>query len=367
LCWLSSSKRSEERIETTKAVFLGIIGFDSARNIAYSTNTDTFMQTIPEQTPTPTFHVDKIPIYGDALLAPMMGFSDLPYRSLCRELGSSISYTEFARAEGLIHNMRRVSEKLIYREDERPIAFQIYTHDIDYMVNAALKIQELKPDFIDINMGCPTKAIANSGAGVGLMRTPIKVAHLFKRLVKELDIPITAKIRMGWDDCQNYKLISRIVEEAGASLIAIHGRTREGGRERDANWDVIGEVKQTVNIPVIGNGDVKIVADIEKMKKHTGCDGVMIGRAAIGNPWIFSGKDRHEVTFEEVQEMMVKHLDRNLEFYGEKLGINLFRKHVVQYIAPMKTTRRYRRDLLTRETKEEFLILLGQIYENLVK
>ncbi|MBT3712257.1 MAG: tRNA dihydrouridine synthase DusB, partial [Anaerolineae bacterium] len=137
--------------------------------------------------------------------------------------------------------------------------------------------------------------------------------------------------------------------------------------ERDANWDVIGEVKQTVNIPVIGNGDVKIVADIEKMKKHTGCDGVMIGRAAIGNPWIFSGKDRHEVTFEEVQEMMVKHLDRNLEFYGEKLGINLFRKHVVQYIAPMKTTRRYRRDLLTRETKEEFLILLGQIYENLVK
>ncbi|MBT3313410.1 MAG: tRNA-dihydrouridine synthase family protein [Anaerolineae bacterium] len=318
-------------------------------------------------TQTPTFYVDKIPIYGDAILAPMMGFSDLPYRSLCRELGSSISYTEFARAEGLIHNMRRVSEKLEYVEEERPIAFQIYSHDIDYMVEAALKIQPLRPDFIDINMGCPTKAIANSGAGVGLMRKPIKVARLFKRLKKELDVPITAKIRMGWDDCQNYKLISRIVEENGASLIAIHGRTREGGRESKVNWDVIAEVKETVNIPVIGNGDVKTVADIAKMKEYTKCDGVMIGRAAIGNPWIFSGKDRDEVTFEEVQKMMSKHLDRNLKFYGEELGINLFRKHVVQYIAPIPTTRRYRRELLTRERKEEFLLLLEQIYENLVK
>lgn len=315
----------------------------------------------------PTFYVDKIPVYGTAILAPMMGFSDLPYRSLCREMGSAISYTEFARAEGLIHNMRRVSEKLIYHEDERPIAFQIYTHDVDYMVKAALEIQELRPDFIDINMGCPTKAIANSGAGAGMMRTPLKVARLFKRLSKELTVPVTAKIRMGWDDCINYKLIARIVEENGGSLIAIHGRTREGGRERPANWDVIGEVKQLVKIPVIGNGDVKRVADIAKMKAQTGCDGVMIGRAAIGNPWIFAGKDREEVSFEEVQAVMSEHLDRNMAFYGEALGINLFRKHVVQYLAPLRTTRRYRRELLTRENKEEFLALLGQIHENLVK
>ncbi len=319
------------------------------------------------QTPSPTFYVDKIPVYGDAILAPMMGFSDLPYRSLCREMGSAISYTEFARAEGLIYNMRRVSEKLIYREDERPVAFQIYTHDIDYMVNAALRIQDLRPDFIDINMGCPTKAIANSGAGVGMMRTPLKVARLFKRLSRELEIPVTAKIRMGWDDCVNYKLIARIVEENGGALIAIHGRTREGGRERAANWDVIGEVKQLVKIPVIGNGDVKCVADIEKMKTHTNCDGVMIGRAAIGNPWIFSGKDRDEVNFEEVQKVMSEHLDRNLLFYGEELGINLFRKHVVQYLAPLHTTRRYRRELLTRENREEFLELLAQVNENLVR
>ncbi len=308
----------------------------------------------------PTFYIDHIPVYGDAILAPMMGFSDLPYRSLCREMGSAISYTEFARAEGLIHNMRRVSEKLIYKEEERPIAFQIYTHDIDYMINAALKIQELHPDFIDINMGCPTKAIANSGAGVGMMRTPIKVARLFKRLSKALDVPVTAKIRMGWDDCINYPLIAKIIEENGGSLIAIHGRTREGGRERDADWDAIGEVKRLVKIPVIGNGDVKTVSDIEKMKKHTACDGVMIGRAAIGNPWIFSGKDRELITFETLFQVMSKHLERNILFYGEKLGIHLFRKHVVQYLAPLKTTRRYRRALLTKENKADFLTLLAQ-------
>ena len=320
---------------------------------------------MPATTP-PTFYVDKTPIYGDAMLAPMMGFSDLPYRSLCREMGSAISYTEFARAEGLIHNMRRVSEKLEYIEEERPVAFQIYTHDIDYMVNAALKIQPLQPDFIDINMGCPTKAIANSGAGVGMMRTPLKVARLFKKLTRVSDIPITAKIRMGWDDCINYPLISRIVEENGGVLLAIHGRTREGGRVRDANWDAIAEVKQLLTIPVIGNGDIKTVADIAKMKNYTKCDAVMIGRAAIGNPWIFAGIDRENVSFQQLREMMKKHLNANIKFYGKELGINLFRKHVVQYIAPYPTTRRYRRELLTRENKEEFLDLLDKIHENLV-
>ena len=312
-------------------------------------------------TPSPTFHIRDIPVYGDALLAPMMGFSDWPFRSLCRELGSAISYTEFARAEGLIHNMKRVAEKLAYTEDERPIIFQIYSNDVDYMVEAALKIQELRPDVIDINMGCPTKSIANGGAGVGMMRTPLKVARLFKRLTRELEVPVTAKIRMGWDDCQNYKLISRIVEENGGSLIAIHGRTREGGRKSKANWDVIAEIKQLVNIPVLGNGDVETVADIAKMKSHTGCDAVMIGRAAFGNPWIFAGIDRDEVTLDQVRKMITNHLERNLQFYGEELGINLFRKHVVHYISPYRTTRRFRRDLLTRESTVEFLALLEKI------
>lgn len=312
-------------------------------------------------TQSPNFYVDTIPIYGDVILAPMMGFSDLPYRSICREFGSAISYTEFARAEGLIHNMRRVSEKLEYVEAERPIAFQIYSHDVDAMIEAALKIQELQPDFIDINMGCPTKAIANSGAGVGMMRTPLKVARLFKKLSQVLEAPYTAKIRMGWDDCQNYMLISRIVEENGGSLIAIHGRTREGGRERRVNWDVIGEVKDALNIPVIGNGDVISVADIAKMKAHTGCDAVMIGRAAMGNPWIFSGIEQAEVTFEMTLKVMKMHLERQQQFYGKQVGISLFRKHAVHYLAPYKTTRRFRRELLTRNDEEEFWEVLGRL------
>ncbi|OQY28307.1 MAG: hypothetical protein B6243_12220 [Anaerolineaceae bacterium 4572_5.2] len=311
----------------------------------------------------PTFHVHNIPVYGEAILAPMMGFSDWPYRSLCRELGSAISYTEFARAEGIIHNIRRVGEKLDYTEDERPVAFQIYSNDVDYMLEAALKIQELRPDFIDINMGCPTKAIANNGAGVGMMRTPLKVARLFKKLTRALDVPVTAKIRMGWNDCKNYKLIARIIEENGGSLIAIHGRTREEARDGKADWDAIGEVARLVNIPVIGNGDVERVADIARMKEHTGCDAVMIGRAAIGNPWIFSGIDREDVTLDQAREMMVEHLARNQKYYGAELGINLFRKHVVQYISPYRTTRRFRRDLLTRESAEEFLALLEKISE----
>ena len=316
--------------------------------------------------PTPTFHIDTIPVYGDAILAPMMGFSDWPFRSICRELGSAVSYTEFARAEGLIHNLRRVSEKLKFSEDERPVIFQIYSNDVDYMVEAALMIQKLRPDVIDINIGCPTKAIANGGAGVGMMRTPLKVARLFKKLTRVLDVPVTAKIRMGWDDCQNYKLIARIVEENGGSLIAIHGRTKEGARDGNANWDVIAEIKQLVNIPVIGNGNVKTVADIARMKEHTKFDGVMIGRAAIGNPWIFSGINREDVTLDQVREIIAKHLERNQKFYREELALALFRKHVVHYISPYRTTRRFRRELLTRESTDEFLALLDQIHENQV-
>lgn len=309
----------------------------------------------------PTFYVKTIPIYGDAILAPMMGFSDEPFRSLCRELGSAISYTEFARAEGLIHNMHRVSEKFRYRQTERPIAFQIYSHTVDAMVEAALKIQELQPDFIDINMGCPTKAIAHSGAGVGMMRTPLKVARLFKKLSQVLEVPYTAKIRTGWDDCRNYMLISKIVEENGGSLLAIHGRTKEGGREREVDWDAIAAVKQAVKIPVIGNGSVETVEDIAKMRAYTGCDGVMIGRAAMGNPWIFSGRNRDEVPLDAVREMMIEHLARNQSFYGEALGLNLFRKHVVHYISAYRTTRRFRRELLTRENTQEFLDLLDEL------
>jgi len=227
---------------------------------------------------------------------------------------------------------------------------------------AALHAQELGADIVDINMGCPAKTVANRGAGVGLMRTPLKVARMFRRISASIDIPLTGKIRLGWDeDCSNYALIARIVEENGGQLIALHARTKEQGYGGQANWDAIAEVRQLVNIPVIGNGDIKTVADIQRMKNYTGCDAVMIGRAAIGNPWIFSGLDREQVSPEQVRQMMLQHLERNLTFYGPEIGLVLFRKHAVRYLAPYRLSREFRKELLTAQQPDEFLSLLDKI------
>ncbi len=313
---------------------------------------------------TPTFHVGPIPIHGDAILSPMDGFSDWPFRSLCRELGSAMSYTEFVKAEEILKPPKLIADKLRYEEDERPVVIQIYGENPDVMLAAALRAQELEADIVDINMGCPSKTIANRGAGVGLMRTPLKVARIFKRLSASLEIPLTGKIRLGWDDdCRNYPLIARIVEENGGALIALHGRTKEQGYGGKANWEAIADVKDAVNIPVIGNGDVKTVADIEHMKEYTACDAVMIGRAAIGNPWIFHRLDREEVSFEQVREMMLKHLERNLVFYGEEIGLVLFRKHAVRYLTPYRLPKAFRKKLLTSVHPEEFLQLLDKIHQ----
>ena len=245
-----------------------------------------------------------IPVYGDAILAPMDGFSDWPYRSLCAGLGSAMSYTEFVKAENIIRAYEHMAPRLTYDEVERPVVFQIYGEEPDQLLEAALRIQDMSPDIIDINMGCPAKSVANRGAGVGLMRTPLKIARIFRKLSAALDVPVTGKIRLGWDNCRSYKLIARIIEENGGALIAVHGRTKEQGYGGQADWDAIAEVKSAVKIPVIGNGDVRTVADIERMKAHTGCDAVMIGRAAIGNPWIFSRLEREQVPLELVHQMM---------------------------------------------------------------
>ena len=295
----------------------------------------------------------------------MDGFSDWPFRSLCRELGSAMSYTEFVKAEDILNPPKQIADKLHYEEDERPVVIQIYGDDPEVMLAAAIRAQELGADIVDINMGCPSKTIANRGAGAGLMRTPLKVARIFKLLSASLEIPLTGKIRLGWDDdSRNYPLIARIVEENGGALIALHGRTKAQGYGGKANWEAIAEVKAAVNIPVIGNGDVKTVADIGSMKEYTGCDAVMIGRAAIGNPWIFSRLDRGQVSFEQVREMMLEHLERNLAFYGEQIGLVLFRKHAVRYLSPYPLSKEIRKKLLTSEQPEEFLTLLYEIIES---
>ena len=310
----------------------------------------------------PTFHVGGIPIYGESVLSPMDGVSDWPFRSLCRRAGSAMSYTEFVRAEDVLDGKASVFKKLTYDESERPVAFQIYGNKPDQIVEAALRIQELQPDTIDLNMGCPEKKVANRGAGVGMMRTPLKIARTIRKLVKALDIPVTGKMRIGWEDCKTYKLVARIVEEEGGALIAIHGRTKEQGYRGCADWDAIAEVKAAVKIPVIGNGDVRMVADIKRMQDYTGCDAVMIGRGALANPWVFSGRDRNQIPAEEVREFMREHLRCNIVFYGEADGQRLFRKYVAQYLMLKRhLTREERRDILSKQPPEKFLAVLDEI------
>jgi len=310
----------------------------------------------------PTFHVGGLPVYGESILSPMDGVSDWPFRSLCRREGSAMSYTEFVRAVDVLNEKASVFKKLTYDESERPVAFQIYGNDPDQIVEAALRMRELEPDTIDLNMGCPEKKIANRGSGVGMMRTPLKIARAIRRLVKALDIPVTGKMRVGWDDCKTYKLVARIVEEEGGALIAIHGRTKEQAYRGCADWDAIAEVKAAVKIPVIGNGDVRTVDDIERMRAYTGCEAVMIGRGAISNPWIFSGRDRDEVPAEEVRKFMREHLKRNLEFYGAEDGQRLFRKYVAQYLMLKRhLTREERREILSTRPPEKFLGVLDEI------
>jgi tRNA-dihydrouridine synthase B len=314
------------------------------------------------ETRTPIFYIRDIPIYGDALLAPMDGYSDWPFRSLCRKLGSAMSYTEFVKVEKILSRSKEPAKRLYFEEGERPVTFQIYGDDPDLILKAALKVQEWKPDIIDINMGCPAKSIADRGAGVGMMPTPLKIARTFRKLVKSLRVPVTGKMRMGWDRNKNFKLIARIVEEEGGSLIAIHGRTKEQRYAGNADWDAIAEVKSLVKIPVIGSGDVKTVADIQRMRQHTGCDAVMIGRAAIANPWIFSRLDREQVSSELLHETVREHLGRSVLFYGEEDGQRLFRKYAVQYLLLKTLDRDARKEILKERPSGEFLEMLNQVY-----
>jgi len=313
----------------------------------------------------PTFHVGNVPVYGDAILAPMDGFSDWPFRSLCSALGSAMSYTEFVRAEFIVRAFEHMLPRFTYEEPERPVVFQIYGEDPDEILKAALRIQDLSPDIIDINMGCPTKTVANRGAGVGLMRTPLVVACIFRKLSASLEVPVTAKIRLGWEGQRNYMLIARIVEENGGAAIAVHGRTKEQGYRGQADWDAIAEVKAALKIPVIGNGDIKSAEDIDRMKQYTGCEAVMIGRAAVGNPWIFSRLDRAQVTPEMVHQMVCQHLERNVTFYGSHKGLILFRKHAMQYLKLQRLPRAVRTEILLQGTPQDFLFQLEKNYDRL--
>jgi tRNA-dihydrouridine synthase B len=309
-----------------------------------------------------SFFVGSIPIGGDLILAPMRGYSDLPYRSICRGMGSAMSYTSFAGAIGILTKDKETYMALKYLPEERPVVFQIYDDDQYRLLDAARHLRALKPDILDINMGCSIQGIARRGAGAGLLQDVGKVGKIVKSLTSLLDIPVSAKIRLGWSrHNRNYLDIAQTIEDNGGALIAVHARTRDQRYCGNADWDAIAEIKEKVTIPVIGNGDVKSVEDIDRMSIHTGCDAVMIGRAARGNPWIFQRRKRKEIAFEEVQEIIHLHLDRMIDFYGQRLGILRFRKHLAAYLNPMELPDRLRIKIIKCSTRSQLHSMLQDI------
>ena len=301
----------------------------------------------------------KLLFFGDVLLAPMDGYSDLPFRSVCRELGSAASYTEFINAIDVVQRNRRVmgrvAKRVAFLPAERPVGFQLFDNDPDRLLSAARILMEHQPDFIDINLGCSDRSVSGRGAGAGLLRTPERIAEIFQKLTAHLPVPVTAKMRLGWDeDSRNYLEVAKIVEDNGGALLAVHARTKRQGYGGQADWPAIGEICQAVSIPVIGNGDVRQPADIDRLKAVTGCQAVMIGRAAVGNPWIFQRLPREDVPREEVLRVMRRHLERSLQFYGER-GLVLFRKHASRYLSTNLWPEAQRKRLMTMTDGEVFL------------
>ncbi|MCE1253210.1 MAG: tRNA-dihydrouridine synthase [Anaerolineae bacterium] len=310
------------------------------------------------------FKVGAVAVYGKAILAPMDGYSDLPFRVLARELGSAMSYSEFINAKDIIYARRPGYEKrLEFLEEERPVVYQIYDEDPERMIKAAIKLQERGADILDVNMGCPAKSVSARGAGSGLLKSPEKIAAIFKGLTAALNIPITGKIRLGWDDNNlNYLEIARIIEDNGGKMLAVHGRTRLQGYRGEANWEAIAEIKRQVSIPVIGNGNVRLAGDIQKMMDYSGCDGVMIGRAARLNPWMFSGYERWEAPQELVYQSAKRHLDLCISHYSADYGLILFRKFIKSYTSIYDIDAETRLKLVTTQNVGEFYDLLEGLF-----
>jgi nifR3 family TIM-barrel protein len=314
----------------------------------------------------PQFKIREIPIYGRAILAPMDGVSDLPFSSLARQLGSAASYTEFINAIDVVNGHPDLSRRLQYAEFERPVVFQLFDDDPQRMVEAAEMLLRYKPDVIDINLGCSAKCVTNRGAGAALLREPQKIASIFHELTRSLPVPVTGKIRLGWDDNSlNYLEVARIIEDNGGALVAVHGRTKAQGYSGSARWDPIGEIKQKLSIPVLANGDIQTAADVKTVLDITGCDGVMIGRAALGNPWIFSGRERDQVQPDEVRSVLLNHHRSMLEYYGLERGNLLFRKYAKRLLLPYQPAQADMTKMLTAGSPSEFRMLADSFFDQL--
>ena len=311
--------------------------------------------------------IGNVELKNPYILAPMAGVTDLPFRLLCKEQGAGLLCMEMISAKAIQYNNRNTKALLEIHPEEEPVSLQLFGSDPEVISEIAKRIEELPFAILDINMGCPVPKIVRNGEGSALMNQPKLVHEIVSKTVKAIQKPVTVKIRKGFnDESINAVEIAKIIEDAGAAAVAVHGRTREQYYSGKADWDIIRQVKEAVSIPVIGNGDVVSGESALAMMHETGCDGVMIGRGAQGNPWIFSELVEYEKTGvmparpsnEELKEMMLRHARLQIEFKGEYLGIREMRKHVAWYTKGMKGSAKLRDAINLVESYEELEELL---------
>lgn len=311
--------------------------------------------------------IGNVELENRYILGPMAGVTDLPFRLLCREQGAGLLCMEMVSAKAILYNNRNTKALLEIHPDENPVSLQLFGSDPEIMSEMAKRIEERPFDILDINMGCPVPKVVKNGEGSALMKNPKLVYEIVSSMVKAIEKPVTVKIRKGFDDDHvNAVEIAKIIEEAGAAAVAVHGRTREQYYSGKADWDIIRQVKEAVSIPVIGNGDVTSPEKADELVRYTGCDGVMIARGAQGNPWIFSQMCAWEETGEipprpdkdEVREMMLKHARLQLQYKGNYVGIREMRKHVAWYTKGIPNAARLRERINQVESYEELENLL---------